>query len=319
VKIGFKLIAEAFSPQEVVRQAVRAEEAGFDFVEVSDHYHPWLYSQQHSGFAWSMLAAAAARTERIGLATGVTCPFLRYHPAIVAQAAATTALLSDGRFILGLGSGERLNEHVVGGGWPSVSVRQEMFREAIDIIRLLWSGGYQSYEGKHLSLDDARVFDLPAELPPLVVAVGGERAVEMAAELADGIFATEPKPELTEAYAKAGGTGPRYGEVPLAWAPTEQEAAESAHRLFRFGLTGWKVQAELPNPINFEAATAYITPDHVREMFGCGPDAARHLQVAEQFADAGFDHLALINAGPDVDGFFEFFATELAAPLRDLG
>jgi G6PDH family F420-dependent oxidoreductase len=193
-----------------------------------------------------------------------------------------------------------------------------MFREAIDIIRLLWSGGYQSYEGKHLSLDDARVFDLPAELPPLVVAVGGERAVEMAAELADGIFATEPKPELTEAYAKAGGTGPRYGEVPLAWAPTEQEAAESAHRLFRFGLTGWKVQAELPNPINFEAATAYITPDHVREMFGCGPDAARHLQVAEQFADAGFDHLALINAGPDVDGFFEFFATELAAPLRDL-
>ncbi|MDF2968437.1 MAG: putative F420-dependent oxidoreductase [Nocardioidaceae bacterium] len=319
MKIGFKLIAEAFSPQEVVRQAVRAEEAGFDFVEVSDHYHPWLYSQQHSGFAWSMLAAAAARTERIGLATGVTCPFLRYHPAIVAQAAATTALLSDGRFTLGLGSGERLNEHVVGGGWPSVSVRQEMFREAIDIIRLLWSGGYQSYEGKHLSLDDARVFDLPAELPPLVVAVGGERAVEMAAELADGIFATEPKPELTEAYAKAGGTGPRYGEVPLAWAPTEQEAAESAHRLFRFGLTGWKVQAELPNPINFEAATAYITPDHVREMFGCGPDAARHLQVAEQFADAGFDHLALINAGPDVDGFFEFFATELAAPLRDLG
>ena len=319
MKIGFKLIAEAFSPQEVVRQAVRAEEAGFDFVEVSDHYHPWLYSQQHSGFAWSILAAAAARTERIGLATGVTCPFIRYHPAIVAQAAATTALLSDGRFTLGLGSGERLNEHVVGGGWPSVSVRQEMFREAIEIIRLLWSGGYQSYEGKHLTLDDARVFDLPDELPPLIVAVGGERAVELAVELADGIFATEPKPKLTEAYAKAGGTGPRYGEVPLAWAPTEQEAAESAHRLFRFGLTGWKVQAELPNPINFESATAYITPDHVREMFGCGPDSARHLQVAGQFADAGFDHLALINAGPDVDGFFEFFGTELAEPLRNLG
>lgn len=146
MQLGFKLIAEAFPPQEIVRQAVAAEEAGFDFVEVSDHYHPWLYSQQHSGFAWSMLAAAAARTERIGLASGATCPSIRYHPAIIAQAAATTALLADGRFTLGLGSGERLNEHVVGHAWASVSVRHEMFREAIEIIRLLWSGGYRSYQ-----------------------------------------------------------------------------------------------------------------------------------------------------------------------------
>ena len=318
MKIGFKLIAEAYSPQEIVRQAVRAEEVGFDFVEVSDHYHPWLYSQGHSGFAWSMLAAAAVRTERIGLATGVTCPFIRYHPAIVAQAAATTALLSDGRFTLGLGSGERLNEHVVGAGWPSVDVRHQMFREAMEIIRLLWSGGYHSYEGKHLSLEDARVFDLPDTLPDIVVAIGGDRAARLAAELADGVFATEPKPELLQAYSDAGGTGPRYAEVPLAYARTEQEGAESAHRLFRFGLTGWKVQAELPNPVNFEAATAFVRPDDVREMFGCGPDVARHLAVARQFADAGFDHLALINAGPDVDAFLDFYAAELAAPLRSL-
>jgi len=318
VQIGFKLIAEVFSPQEIVRQAVRAEEVGFDFVEVSDHYHPWLYSQGHSGFCWSMLAAAAARTERIGLATGVTCPIIRYHPAIVAQAAATTALLSDGRFTLGLGSGERLNEHVVAQGWPAVDVRHQMFREALEIIRLLWSGGYHSYEGKHLSLEDARVFDLPDTLPDLVVAIGGDRAARLAAELADGVFATEPKPELLQAYADAGGTGPRYAEVPLAYAHTEQEGAESAHRLFRFGLTGWKVQSELPNPVSFEAATAFVRPEDVREMFGCGPDTARHLAVAQEFVDAGFDRLALINAGPDVDAFLDFYAAELAAPLRAL-
>ncbi|MGI8333788.1 TIGR03557 family F420-dependent LLM class oxidoreductase [Actinomadura scrupuli] len=318
MKIGFKLIAEAYSPREMVRQAAAAEQAGFDFVEISDHYHPWLYSQQHSGFAWSMLAAAAERTSRIGLATGVTCPFIRYHPAIIAQAAATTALLSEGRFTLGLGAGERLNEHVVGGGWPSVTVRHEMLREALEIIRLLWSGGYQSYEGKHLTLDDARVFDLPPEPPPIVVASGGERSARIAAELGDGIFVTEPEPELNSSYEQAGGDGLRYAEVPLSWAKDEDTAAGSAHRLFRFGLTGWKVQSELPNPINFEAATASVTEDEVRRSFGCGPEVPRHLEVAQQFVDAGFDHLALINAGPDMDGFFEFFANELREPLSAL-
>jgi len=164
----------------------------------------------------------------------------------------------------------------------------------------------------------SRAVGLPDTLPDIVVAIGGDRAARLAAELADGVFATEPKPELLQAYSGAGGTGPRYAEVPLAYAPTEQEGAESAHRLFRFGLTGWKVQAELPNPVNFEAATAYVRPDDVREMFGCGPDVARHLTVARQFADAGFDHLALINAGPDVDAFLDFYAAELAAPLRSL-
>lgn len=318
MKIGFKLIAEAYSPREMVRQAAAAEQAGFDFVEISDHYHPWLYSHEHSGFAWSMLAAAAERTSRIGLATGVTCPFIRYHPAIIAQAAATTALLSEGRFTLGVGAGERLNEHVVGGGWPSVTVRHEMLREALEMIRLLWSGGYQSYEGKHLTLDDARVFDLPPEPPPIVVASGGERSARIAAELGDGIFVTEPRPELNRSYEQAGGDGSRYAEVPLSWAKDEDSAVGSAHRLFRFGLAGWKVQSELPNPINFEAATASVTEDDVRGTFGCGPDVARHLEVAQEFVDAGFDHLALINAGPDVDGFFEFFATELREPLSAL-
>ena len=318
MRIGYKLIAEAYSPTEMVRQCVRAEEAGFDFVEISDHFHPWVSEQQHSGFAWSMLAAMAAKTERIELATGVTCPFIRYHPAIIAQAAATTQLLSDGRFTLGVGSGERLSEHVVGRGWPAVHVRHQMFRESLEIIRLLWQGGYHSYEGKHLTLEDARVFDLPETLPKIVVASGGPQASKLAAELGDGLFTTEPRADLIQAFTDAGGDGPRYTEVPMAYGATEDEAAEQARALFRFGLTGWKVQAELPNPVNFDAATATITADHMRAAFACGPDTDGQLRVAQQFVDAGYDHLALINAGTDVDGFFDHFTAELAAPLRAL-
>ena len=316
MRIGFKLIAEAYSPTEIVAQAVKAEEAGFDFVEVSDHFHPWVSEHEHSGFAFSMLAAIAARTSRLELATGVTCPFIRYHPAIVAQAAATTALLSDGRFTLGVGAGERLNEHIVGQGWPAATTRHEMLREALEIIRLLWSGGYQSYDGKHLRLEDARVFDLPDELPRIAVAAGGTEAARLAGELGDALFVTEPRPDLIDEFVKAGGSGPRYAEVPLAWAPSVDEAAESARRLFRFGVTGWPVQSELPNPLNFDAATELVTAEHMRDQFGCGPDVRRHLEVATQYADAGYDHLALINAGPDMDGFFDFFRSDLGPALR---
>lgn len=319
MKIGFKLIAEAYGPAEMVRQCVQAEQAGFDFVEISDHFHPWVSEQQHSGFAWSMLAAMAARTERIELATGVTCPMIRYHPAIIAQAAATTQILAEGRFTLGVGSGEQLNEHVVGQGWPPVHVRHRMFRESLEIIRLLWQGGYQTYEGQHLTLEDARVFDLPEELPRIVVAAGGPRAATLAAELGDGLFVTEPRADLVGAYQDAGGSGPAYAEVPLSYASTVEEGAESARALFRFGQVGWKVQAELPNPVNFDAATAFVTAGHMTEAFGCGPDVERHLAVAKPFADAGYDHLALINAGPDVDGFFEHAANGLIEKARALG
>ncbi|QBI56655.1 TIGR03557 family F420-dependent LLM class oxidoreductase [Streptomonospora litoralis] len=318
MQIGYKLFAEGYSPQEMVRQAERAEEVGFDFVEISDHYHPWLESHGHSGFAWSILAAIAARTRSIGLATGVTCPFIRYHPALVAQAAATTALLSDGRFVLGLGAGEQLNEHVVGRPWPGAVERHEMLRESLEIIRLLWQGGYQSYEGRHLRLVDAQVFDLPETPPQIAVAMGGESAAQVAAELGDAAFATEPRPELVRAYRQAGGTGPRYAEVPLAWAPDEETAVKSAHRMFRFGVTGWKVQAELPNVVNFEAATSFVREDDMRSVFGCGPDPERHVAVAQQFADAGFDRLALVNAGPDPDGFFDFYAKELRGRLGEI-
>ncbi|WP_329043416.1 TIGR03557 family F420-dependent LLM class oxidoreductase [Streptomyces sp. NBC_00178] len=319
MQIGYKLSAEAFGPRELVRQAVMAEQAGFDFVEISDHYHPWLDSQGHSPFAWTVLGAIAARTDRIGLATGVTCPTVRYHPAIIAQAAATLALLSDGRFTLGLGSGERLNEHVVGLGFPdTVSTRQDMLREAIEIIRLLWRGGYRSYDGKHLRLSDARVFDLPDSLPLIAVAAGGERAAVLAAELGDGLFATEDRPELVDEYRAAGGTGPRYAEVPVAWAPEEETAARAALETSRWALSGWKVMSELPNPVNFDAATTTVRIEDITEKFACGPDPARHVAAVQRYLDAGFDRVVMQNAGPDPEGFIDFYSRELDGRLRGL-
>ncbi|MGW3293473.1 TIGR03557 family F420-dependent LLM class oxidoreductase [Streptomyces xiamenensis] len=319
MQIGYKLAAEGYGPTELVRQAVAAEAAGFDFVEISDHFHPWLDNQGHSPFAWGVLGAIAARTERIGLATGVTCPTVRYHPAVIAQAAATLALLSEGRFTLGVGSGERLNEHVVGRGFPdSVRVRQDMLREALEIIRLLWRGGYRSYEGRYLRLEDARVFDLPPSPPVLAVAAGGEDAARMAGELGDGLFATEPRGELVRAYRNAGGNGPRYAEVPMAWAPDESSAVRAALETSRWALTGWKVMSELPNPVNFDAAAATVREEDVLNHFACGPDPERYAEVAQPFVDAGFDHLVMQNAGPDPDGFLDFYRSALDSRLRAL-
>jgi G6PDH family F420-dependent oxidoreductase len=248
----------------------------------------------------------------------VTCPTVRYHPAVIAQAAATLAIVSDGRFTLGVGAGERLNEHIVGLGFPGVAQRHERFREALEIIRLLWQGGYRSYTGKHLQLEDARVFDLPDELPVIAVAASGPASARIAAELGDGLFATEPKPDLVQAWERFGGAGPRYAEVPLAWAETEDAAVDAALEKSRWALSGWKVMSELPNPVNFDAASASVTADQVREHFACGPDVSRHLQLAQQFVDAGFDHIVCQNAGPDPDGFLDFFQRELSGPLRAL-
>ncbi|MBG0561249.1 TIGR03557 family F420-dependent LLM class oxidoreductase [Actinoplanes aureus] len=315
MRIGYKLAAEAFGPKELIRQGIRAEQAGFDFVEISDHYHPWLDVQGHSPYAWNVLSALAVQTRTLGLATGVTCPSVRYHPAIIAQAAATLAIISDDRFTLGVGSGERLNEHVVGQGFGSVRERQERLREALEIIKLLWQGGYQSYEGKYLRLEDARVFDLPDRLPDIAVAAGGKAAAELAATHGSGLFATEPRADLVETFQDNGGSGPKYAEVPVAWAPTEEAAIAEAHRTARWSVTGWKVMAELPNPANFEAASATVTLDDVREQFTAGPDPARYVQAVREYTDAGYDHVVLMNVGPDPDGFFDFFDKELRERL----
>ncbi|MEV1072501.1 TIGR03557 family F420-dependent LLM class oxidoreductase [Micromonospora parva] len=319
MQIGYKLASEGYGPQEIIRQAVLAERAGFDFVEMSDHFHPWLDAQGHSSFTWSVLGAIAARTSTLRLATGVTCPTVRYHPAIIAQAAATMALISDGRFTLGVGAGERLNEHVVGQGFPSVRGRHERLREALEIIRLLWQGGYQSYEGRHLHLEDARVFDLPDTPPVIAVAASGEASARLAAELGDGLFATEADASIVEHYRRAQGAGPRYAEVPLAWATDEQQAVQAVLQTSRWMVTGWKVMSELPNPINFDAASAYVEEKHIRQLFAIGPDPEPHVAKVRSYVDAGFDHIVLQNAGPDPEGFLDFFAGDLAGRLRAMG
>jgi G6PDH family F420-dependent oxidoreductase len=275
--------------------------------------------QGHSSFTWTVFGAIAAQTDRVGLATGVTCPTVRYHPAIIAHAAATLAIVSDGRFTLGVGAGERLNEHVVGQGFPSVRGRHERLREALEIIRLLWQGGYQSYEGKHLRLEDARVFDLPDQPPVIAVAASGPASTAIAADLGDGLFATEPKRDLVQAYQRAGGDGPRYAEVPVAWAPDEQQAVQAAWQTSRWAVTGWKVMSELPNPVNFDAASRTVTGDAIRQQFAVGPDPDTHVAAVKKYVDAGFDHLVLQNAGPDPDGFLDFYRQTLADRLRALG
>src|SRR5690349_19268914 len=235
MRIGYTMMCEQAGPRQLVRDVVRAEEAGFDFAVISDHYNPWLDAQGHSPYAWSVLGAAAQATERIPLMTYVTNPTVRYHPAIVAQKAATVQLLSEGRFTLGLGAGENLNEHVVGGGWPPANVRHEQLREAVEIIRALWAGGYVSYRGEHFQVDSAKLWDLPNQLPGLGIAVSGKQSCELAGELADVMVAVEPKAELGELFDAAGGAGkPRVGQLPVCWDSDRDAAVTRAHEQFRW-------------------------------------------------------------------------------------
>ena len=315
---GYKLMSEEHGPSDLVRNARQAEQAGFDFAAISDHYDPWLHSQGHSPQAWSVLGAIAASTERIGLVTAVTCPTIRYHPAVVAQFAATLALLSGERFTLGLGAGEHLNEHVVDAGWPSPETRHEMLAEAIDVIRLLFEGRTVSYHGAYVVADRAKLWDVPTSPPPLAVAAGGAKAARLAGEKAAGLFATEPHPELIETWKEAGGKGGVYAEVALCWAPDESDAVRIAYERFRFAALGWKVMAELPRPDAFEAATRWIRPQDVTQYVACGPDAERHVAAIRKYVEAGFDHIVVIGVGPDQHGFLRFWEKELWPALRRL-
>lgn len=317
-KYGYKLMSEEHGPQELVRNAVAAEEAGFDFVAISDHFHPWLSSQGHSPAAWSVLGAVAARTHRVGMVTAVTCPTIRYHPATVAQSAATLAILSNGRFTLGLGSGENLNEHVVGHGWPSPQERQDMLVEAVEIIEALWQGDETSYEGAYFSIDRAKLWDVPEQLPTIAMAAGGPRAARLAGENGQGLFATEAKRELVDAWSSAGGSGPRYAEVALCWAKDEARALRIARERSSFSLLGWKVMTELPTPDAFESAVECVRAEDIAEKIPCGPDPERHVAAVRKYVAAGFDHIVLLGAGPDQEGFLDFFQRELAPRLEKL-
>jgi G6PDH family F420-dependent oxidoreductase len=318
---GYTMMCEQAGPQQLVRDVRRAEEAGFDFSVISDHYQPWLDAQGHSPYAWAVLGAAAQATERIGLMTYVTCPTLRYHPAVVAQKAATIQLLSGNRFRLGLGSGENLNEHVVGRGWPAVGARHEMLGEAVEIISALLAGHDRlNYRGRYFEVEQAKLWDLPEDPVPIGVAVSGPDSCRLAGEQADIMIAVEPKAELGEMFEAAGGQGkPRVGQVAIAYDQDREAAVQRAHEQFRWFGLGWKVNADLPNPESFEAATQFVTPEQVADALSCGPDVEEHVEAIKPFLEAGFDEVALVQIGAEQQSpFLEWAERELLPALRSL-
>jgi len=315
MEIGYTMMCEQSGPRALVSDLVAAEQAGFDYSVISDHLSPWLEEQGHSPYAWAVLGAAAMATSRIPLMTYVTCPIRRYHPVVVAQKAATVALLAEGRFTLGLGAGENLNEHAVGGGWPLPAVRHEQLREAIEIIRALWRGGDVRYRGRHYQVDRARVWDLPDTPPPLGVAVSGPDSCRLAGELADLMIAIEPRPELGQAFDAAGGAGkPRYGQLAVSYDQSEKVARQRAWEQFRWSAGSWRVNAELPDAAAFDAASASVSPEELAEKVPCGPDVERHLEAMAQFRDAGYTHLALVQIGGEHQEAFVAWAAEQLLP-----
>jgi G6PDH family F420-dependent oxidoreductase len=320
-KFGYTMMTEQSRPDQLVRDVVAAEQAGFDFSVTSDHFQPWLSEQGHSGYAWSILGAAAQATDTIGLMTYVTCPILRYHPAVVAQKAATMQILSGNRFRLGLGAGENLNEHVVGRRWPAVGARHEMLGEALDIIAGLFDGQDSfNYRGRHFDVEQAKLWDLPEDRVPIGIAVSGPDSCRMAGARADLMIAVQPEAELGEMFDAAGGSGkPRVGQVALAYDADREAAIRRAHEQFRWFGLGWKVNADLPNPEAFDAATQFVTPDQVAEALGCGPDVDEHVEKIRPFIDAGFTEVAFVQIGADhQDQFISWAEQELLPALRSL-
>jgi G6PDH family F420-dependent oxidoreductase len=314
MELGYTLSAEEHGPARLVELAARAEELGFDFVSISDHYHPWLREQGHASFVWTVLGALSRSTRRIGVAVGVTCPIIRIHPVIVAQAAATTGCLLPGRFTLGLGSGEALNEHITGERWPPSDIRLEMLEEAITIIRELWSGDNVNHHGRYYTVEDARVFDLPPAPPPLVVSAFGPAAAKLAARRADGIWATGPGKTFGD-YEQAGGRGQRWTQLTLCWAPTQAEAVETAWHFWRNTAVPGQLSQDLPTVNHFEQATSIVTRAMVADNVPCGPDPAPVLDSIEAAREAGADHVYLHQIGPDQEGFFEFYRSKIHPEL----
>lgn len=316
VRFGYTLMTEQSGPRELVGYAAAAERRGFDFEVMSDHYSPWLTEQGHAPYAWSVLGAVAQATERVELMTYVTCPTLRYHPAVVAQKAATMQLLAQGRFTLGLGSGESLNEHVVGEGWPSVHVRQDMLEEAVAIIRELHTGELVTWEGQYFRVDSARIWDAPEGGVPLALAVSGQASIERFAPLGDHLVTTTPDADLLSAWDAhhPEGASRRIGQVPISWDPDRDVAVQRAHEQFRWSVGDWSVNADLTTPAGFAGATRHVRPEDVAEQIACGPDLDELAESVRPFLEAGFTDVALVQVG---DAAQQRFLDEAAGPLLE--
>jgi len=291
-----------------------AEERGFAFALISDHFHPWTDRQGQSPFVWTVIGAIAQATERLRLGTGVTCPLIRTHPAVIAHAAATATALMPGRFFLGLGTGENLNEHVLGDRWPEGQVRFEMLTEAIEVIRLLWRGGYQSHHGTYYTVEQARLYTLPEEPPPIMVAAGKPNAARLAATAGDGLIGTTPDEEILSAFEAAGGADkPRIGQLTVCWAEDEATARKTALDWWPNAAAPGELGQELALPRHFEQVAELISEDDVAAKVVCSPDADAHRAAIKEFADAGYDHVYIHQVGPDQEGFLDFYSREILA------
>ncbi len=315
---GYTLSSEEFGPRTLVDNARRAEEVGFDFLSISDHFHPWISEQGHSPFVWSVLGAIAASTERVQVGVGVSCPIIRVHPAIAAHAAATTSLLFGDRFFWGVGTGENLNEHVLGHRWPPYEVREKMLREAVHVIREMWTGEVVDYKGDFYTVENARLYDAPEAPLPLVVSGFNANAVEMAADIGDGLWSHGTDKSLIDHYTECGGTGPKYAQMSVCWAADEKTARETVHRVWpNSGLPG-TLNQDMLTVSHFESAAELVDEKTAVGSTPCGPEVQPVLDSVQKYIDAGFDHLYFHQIGPDQDGFFRFWQDELQPALREL-
>jgi G6PDH family F420-dependent oxidoreductase len=313
---GYFLSGEEYGPKELVHQARLAADAGFEKLWISDHFHPWLDAGGQSPFVWSVIGALSEAVD-LPVSTAVTCPTVRLHPAIVAQAAATAAVQLDGRFVLGVGSGEALNEHILGDPWPSIGVRLDMLEEAVDVIRTLHRGEEVSYHGNHYEVSDARIYTRPREPVPIYVSGFGPQAAELAGRIGDGYVTTKPDQDLIEVFRKSGGAGkPIQAGTKVCWAPTEAEGVATAHRLWRHTSLGGQLSQIIPRPQDFEAAAEFVTPQAVAEHYSCGPDAAKHVAQITPYLEAGCDEVYVAQIGGNVEGFFRCWSKEIRPQLR---
>jgi G6PDH family F420-dependent oxidoreductase len=315
-ELGFAFSSEDHPPQELVRQARAAEQAGFTFGLISDHFHPWVDAQGHSPFVWSVIGGIAQATERFRLGTGVTCPIIRIHPAIVAQAAATCACMMPGRFFLGVGSGENLNEHVLGDRWPLPDERLELLEEAVEVIRLLWQGGEQTYRGQRYTVDHARLYTLPDEPPPLYVAASAPNAAELAGRIGDGLVSTTAEKDYVEAFERAGGKGKEtIGMMHCAYDADAQAALKRAHELWPNTALKGPLSQELATPQDFQEAAQMVREEDMAEKTPHGPDPQPYLEQIRKYDDAGFTHVYIHQIGSNQDEFLEFARRELFPKL----
>jgi G6PDH family F420-dependent oxidoreductase len=310
--LGYAASSEEHRPNDLVEHLVQAEDIGFSFALMSDHFHPWVSTQGHSPFVWAVLGGVARATSKIQVGTGVTCPIMRIHPAILAQAAATVTAMMEGRFFFGVGTGENLNEHILGERWVPYDIRVEMFEEAIQLIRELWKGEVTSHWGDYFTVEDARLYTLPDKLPPIMVASSGPKSAEMAGRIGDGLIGTSPDAEVIKAFRKAGGDDkPRYGQITVCWASTHEKAVDTAYKIWpNSGLKG-SLNTELRTVVHFEQAVAMVTKEEIAKSIICGPEPEPYIEEIQKYINAGYDHIYIHQVGPDQAGFFKFFEREL--------